>query len=127
MEVNLMGTLFGIQAVAPSMERGGGGSIVNISSVGGIIAVPTAAPYVTSKWAVRGLTKAAAIELAPLGIRVNSVHPGAVDTDMLRSRQGKEQPRCEPACAAAPDCSAIRDGNRHPISAQQRQLVHDRS
>jgi 3alpha(or 20beta)-hydroxysteroid dehydrogenase len=66
------------------MAETGGGSIINISSINGIIPGPGAMSYVASKFAIRGMTKAAALELAPLGIRVNSIHPGAIDTDMAR-------------------------------------------
>jgi 3alpha(or 20beta)-hydroxysteroid dehydrogenase len=64
------------------MLRAGGGSIINISSVGGLTCFPGIIGYVASKWAVRGMTKAAAVELGRRGIRVNSVHPGFVDTAM---------------------------------------------
>ena len=65
------------------MRESGGGSIVNISSVAGLKGVPGVIGYVASKWAIRGMTKAAALELGEYGIRVNSVHPGTVDTDMV--------------------------------------------
>ena len=81
--INQVGVLLGMQAVIPGMTRAGGGSIVNISSVGGLSGVPGMVAYVSSKFAVRGMTKTAALELGSLGIRVNSVHPGAVDTPML--------------------------------------------
>jgi 3alpha(or 20beta)-hydroxysteroid dehydrogenase len=84
LEVNLVGTFLGIKASAPSIERAGGGSIVNISSIGGIMGLPAVSAYVSSKFGVTGLTKSAAIELGPRGIRVNSVHPGSVDTPMIR-------------------------------------------
>ncbi len=82
-DVNLTGTLIGIKVGAASMERAGGGSIINISSNAGIVGLPQAAAYVSSKWAVRGLTKSAAQDLGPLGIRVNSVHPGGIATPMV--------------------------------------------
>src|SRR5207249_4833358 len=81
-DVNQVGVFLGIKAVIPAMRKAGGGSIVNISSIGGIIAFPGIPGYVASKWAVRGMTKAAAQELGPEGIRVNSVHPGFVATEM---------------------------------------------
>lgn len=90
MRVNQLGTFLGMQAVVPALERTGGGSIVNISSSAGLRGVPHAIAYTATKWAVRGMTKAAAIELADRGIRVNSVHPGMVDTDMLRIRPAQE-------------------------------------
>jgi 3alpha(or 20beta)-hydroxysteroid dehydrogenase len=87
LEVNVTGTLLGMQAVTPALRRVGGGAIVNISSIAGLKGSADSAAYVTSKWAVRGLTKAAAIDLAGSGIRVNSVHPGVIRTPMVM-RQG---------------------------------------
>ena len=81
-DVNLLGVIFGTQAAAPVIERSGGGAIVNVSSVDGLIAHNGFAPYVASKWGVRGFTKAAALELSHRGVRVNSVHPGGVFTPM---------------------------------------------
>ena len=87
--VNQVGVFLGMRAAAPAMKSGGrGGSIVNISSIDGIIGMPGVAGYVSSKFAVRGMTKTAALELAPYGIRVNSVHPGYIDTPMLREPMG---------------------------------------
>jgi 3alpha(or 20beta)-hydroxysteroid dehydrogenase len=82
LEVNLVGPLIGMKAVTPSMQRAGGGSIVNISSNAGIVGLPSAGAYVSSKWALRGLSKTAAMDLGPLGIRVNTVHPGGINTPM---------------------------------------------
>ncbi|TCK22060.1 SDR family oxidoreductase [Pseudonocardia endophytica] len=81
--VNVEGTLLGIQAVTPSLVAAGGGSIVTISSVAGLIGIGDHAAYVSSKFAVRGLTKAAALDLGPHGIRVNSVHPGRISTSFI--------------------------------------------
>jgi 3alpha(or 20beta)-hydroxysteroid dehydrogenase len=83
MTVNVTGSYLGMRAVTPSMTKLGVGSIVNISSVGGLTGQKGAIAYVTSKWAVRGMTKAAATELAKYGIRVNSIHPGAIKTRMI--------------------------------------------
>jgi len=83
LEVNLTGTFLGIKTVAPAMQRAGGGSIVNISSTAALTGVPAVGAYAASKWGVRGLTKVAAIELGSDNIRVNSVHPGSVDTPMM--------------------------------------------
>lgn len=80
--INLWGPVAGMQACAPLMGRGGGGSIINISSVAGMTGYD-AAGYAASKWGLRGVTRTAALELAPLGIRVNSVHPGTILTPML--------------------------------------------
>ncbi|WP_413806298.1 SDR family NAD(P)-dependent oxidoreductase [Streptomyces sp. OE57] len=82
--VNLTGQFLGMQACAPLMERTGGGSMVNIGSTAGIMGHPVVA-YSSSKWGVRGVTKAAAIDLAPMGIRVNAMHPGVVETPMMDS------------------------------------------
>ena len=82
-DVNLTGTFLGMRAVAPSMRRAGGGSIVNVSSMGGLVAIHPSFAYTASKWGVRGLTKAAAIELGGDGIRVNSIHPGMIKTAMI--------------------------------------------
>ncbi|HZQ57773.1 MAG TPA: glucose 1-dehydrogenase [Acidimicrobiales bacterium] len=82
--VNQVGVYLGMRAVAPVMQRAGGGSIVNISSIDGIVAMPMVSAYVASKFAVRGMTKVAALELAEHGIRCNSVHPGYIDTELLR-------------------------------------------
>jgi 3alpha(or 20beta)-hydroxysteroid dehydrogenase len=83
-DVNLVGAYTGIHVVAPAIVEAGGGSIVNISSVNGFVGGWGVAGYVSSKFALRGLTRVAAIELARKGVRVNSVHPGPIDTDMLK-------------------------------------------
>ncbi|MGY0497665.1 glucose 1-dehydrogenase [Nocardia sp. FBN12] len=79
-DINLTGTFLGMQAAVPAMKSGG--SIVNISSVEGMRGSPGLHGYTATKFAVRGLTKSAALELAPQGIRVNSVHPGLISTPM---------------------------------------------
>lgn len=81
--VNQLGVFLGTRAAASALRARGGGSIVNISSVDGLIGTPGFTAYVGSKFAVRGMTKVAAIELGRDAIRVNSVHPGGVDTPML--------------------------------------------
>jgi 3alpha(or 20beta)-hydroxysteroid dehydrogenase len=81
-DVNQTGVFLGMRAVIPAMEAAGGGSIVNVSSIDGLIGMDLVFAYVASKFAVRGMTKTAALELAPLGIRVNSLHPGFVHTRM---------------------------------------------
>jgi 3alpha(or 20beta)-hydroxysteroid dehydrogenase len=86
MRVNQLGCFLGMKAVVPAMERSGGGSIVNISSVAGLRGSPGAFAYSATKWALRGMTKAAAADLAIKKIRVNSIHPGPIDTDMLKVR-----------------------------------------
>ncbi|MBN3836723.1 SDR family oxidoreductase [Burkholderia sp. Ac-20344] len=89
-EILQTGVFLGIKAVAASMRRAGGGSIVNISSTAGLVGNPNTFAYVAAKWAVRGMTKAAALDLAPAGIRVNSVHPGNTNTPMIEGKTGKE-------------------------------------
>jgi 3alpha(or 20beta)-hydroxysteroid dehydrogenase len=84
LDVNVVGVFLGMKMAAPVIERSGGGSIVNISSIGGMWGIPFAGAYTASKYAVRGLTKTAALELGAKGIRVNSVHPGGIDTAMTR-------------------------------------------
>ena len=81
--VNQVGTFLGMQAVVAPMRDAAGGSIVNISSIAGLEGVEGVVGYTATKWAVRGMTKTAALELGQYGIRVNSVHPGGVDTPML--------------------------------------------
>jgi 3alpha(or 20beta)-hydroxysteroid dehydrogenase len=81
-DVNLTGHFLGIAAVTESMRRAGGGAIVNTSSMTSEIAVSTLAHYTASKHAIAGLTKAAALELAPFSIRVNSLHPGMIRSAM---------------------------------------------
>jgi 3alpha(or 20beta)-hydroxysteroid dehydrogenase len=83
LDINLVGTLIGIKVATSSMRKAGGGSIINISSNAGIVGLPQASAYVASKWAVRGMSKSAAIDLGKYGIRVNSVHPGGIDTPMV--------------------------------------------
>ena len=82
LEVNLTGSMLGIRALAPLMPRGG--SIVNVSSTVGMTGYYSAA-YSTSTWALRGLTRSAAMELAPAGVRVNCVCPGVVDTELIHT------------------------------------------
>ncbi len=82
-EVNQVGVFLGMKAAIPALAANKGGSIINISSLAGLIGAQGHVAYCASKWAVRGMTKVAALELAPLGIRVNSIHPGLIDTPMF--------------------------------------------
>lgn len=81
--VNLKGPYLGVRAAAPSLKRAGGGAIINIASTSGHVGTPMIAPYVSSKWGVRGLTQTAALELARDGIRVNSISPGVINTPLI--------------------------------------------
>ena len=84
-QVNQVGVFLGMRAVVAAMRQAGRGSIINISSNAGMEGVQGVIGYVASKWAVRGMTKTAALELGADGIRVNSVHPGGVNTPMINS------------------------------------------
>ncbi|WP_460789451.1 SDR family NAD(P)-dependent oxidoreductase [Nocardioides maradonensis] len=86
--VNQLGCFLGMQAVTRTMRKNGGGSIINASSVEGLAGMPSCTAYAATKWAIRGMTKCAAMELGPKGIRVNSVHPGMIDTPMTRVHGG---------------------------------------
>ncbi|MBA4024062.1 MAG: 3-alpha-hydroxysteroid dehydrogenase [Gordonia sp.] len=79
--INVLGSMLGVKTVAPIMKKAGAGVVINISSLDGFRGTNGMSPYVASKWAVRGLTKAQALELGPV-IRVVSVHPGGVNTPM---------------------------------------------
>jgi len=85
MNVNVRGVFLGLKYVLPNMIAQGCGSIINSSSVAGLDASPNISPYIASKHAVVGLTKSAAIESASANVRVNSIHPTAVDSRMMRS------------------------------------------
>ncbi|NYJ01134.1 3alpha(or 20beta)-hydroxysteroid dehydrogenase [Nocardioides thalensis] len=80
LDVNLTGPFLGMRAATDAMIAAGGGSIINTSSIEGLRGTPWAHGYVASKWGLTGLTKSAAMELAPHGIRVNSLHPGRIST-----------------------------------------------
>ena len=86
--VNQTGVFLGMKTAVPALKRAGGGAIVNLSSVEGIGGGQFLTAYTGSKFAVRGMTKAVALELGGDGIRVNSVHPGAINTDMVREAGG---------------------------------------
>ena len=90
LRINQTGVFLGMRTAVPAFERTGSGAIVNMSSTVALRSAPNAIAYTATKWAVRGMTKAAALELAPKNIRVNSVHPGPIDTDMIAIRSREE-------------------------------------
>lgn len=85
LDVNVVGVFLGLKYVIPAMKENGGGSIINTSSIAGLMGSPGVMPYVASKHAVVGITKTAALEVAKDHIRVNSVHPAPIDTRMMES------------------------------------------
>ncbi|WP_409346701.1 glucose 1-dehydrogenase [Paenibacillus sp. MBLB4367] len=93
LDINLTGCVIGMKYVVPEMKKAGGGSIVNISSIAGIVALNYTNGYTASKGALRAISKASAVELAQDRIRVNSVHPGIIVTPMIREamESGAEQ------------------------------------
>jgi len=97
--VNVRGTFLGMRAVAGPMEVAGGGSIINISSVQGLVGLEGTIAYTASKFAVRGMTKVAALELGQHGIRVNSIHPGKID--VVKERDVSKV-ALDPSAAATP-------------------------
>lgn len=90
--VNQVGVYLGMKAILPSMRRAGGGSIINISSVSGLLGKEHTIAYTASKFAVRGMSKVAAVEYGKHNIRVNSIHPGPIDTQMIYGPDGKPRP-----------------------------------
>ena len=91
MDVNTKGVFLGTKCVIPEMRKAGGGSIINISSVSGLVGSTRDNSYAASKGAVRLFTKATAIQYAKEGIRANSVHPGAIDTPLVQYRLGNPE------------------------------------
>jgi 3alpha(or 20beta)-hydroxysteroid dehydrogenase len=121
LEVNVVGTWWGIRKVAIPMRDCGGGSIINLSSIAGTRGIPGHGSYGASKWAVRGLSKVAASELGAFNIRVNSVHPGAVEgTGMFLV----EEPEYEQLFKNQP---LARPGSREEISGLVIFLLSDSS
>ena len=100
-DVNQIGVFLGMREVVEPMKKAGGGSIVNIASIDGLIGMYGAVAYCASKFAVRGMTKVAAIELGKYGIRVNSLHPGGVKTKILDDT-GMTEAQAEEAFKAIP-------------------------
>ncbi|MFF3567604.1 SDR family NAD(P)-dependent oxidoreductase [Nocardia jiangxiensis] len=84
-DVNVHGAFYGIRAMLPLLELGHGASVINVSSIDGLAGVGSMASYVASKHALTGLTRSIAIDLGPLGIRVNSIHPGIISTPLVQT------------------------------------------
>lgn len=110
MNINVRGVFLGLKHVFPVMEKQESGSIINTSSVAGYIGSPGVAPYVTSKHAVIGLTKTAALEFAPHNVRVNSIHPSPVNTRMMRSLESGFNPE---------DAQSVREAQERSIPLQR--------
>ncbi|MGW7689089.1 SDR family oxidoreductase [Streptomyces asiaticus] len=85
LDVNLVGAFLGMHTVLPGMRERGHGAVVNVSSAAGMTGFAGGIGYVASKWGVRGMTKAAALDMAGSGVRINSVHPGVIRTPMGES------------------------------------------
>jgi 3alpha(or 20beta)-hydroxysteroid dehydrogenase len=122
--VNQVGTFLGMKTVAKTMIAAGTGSIVNISSVEGLAGMPYLAAYTATKFAIRGMTKVAALELGPMGIRVNSVHPGMIVTDMVKDAAGGADVDLSPVAKRIP---LRRMGESEDIAEVVVWLASDRS
>ncbi|SCB52693.1 3alpha(or 20beta)-hydroxysteroid dehydrogenase [Bradyrhizobium yuanmingense] len=105
--VNLTGVFLGMQTALPAMRRAGGGSIVNISSVEGLRGSAGLHAYVASKFGVRGITKSAALEAAASGVRINSVHPGLINTWMTKDFDSSSFPIPLGRAAEPPEVSQV--------------------
>jgi 3alpha(or 20beta)-hydroxysteroid dehydrogenase len=122
-DINQVSVFLGMKSVLPSMKRAGGGSIINISSVAGLLGIPNALGYTASKFAVRGMTKSAAIEFAPHNIRVNSIHPGIIRTPMTMPTAETEA-QFAALAAATP---AARAGEPNEVANVMLMLASDES
>ncbi|MFZ4719836.1 MAG: SDR family oxidoreductase [Ilumatobacteraceae bacterium] len=118
LDVNLIGPFLGMKVVGGAMAAAGRGSIVNVSSTGGMVGMSVISAYVASKWALRGMSKSAAIELGPKGVRVNTLHPGGVATAMAG---GADSVLTDPPAPGAVDPDPtlaaldVRSGGSQPI------------
>jgi 3alpha(or 20beta)-hydroxysteroid dehydrogenase len=136
-EVNQIGTFLGMKAVIGSLRRAGGGSIVNISSTAGFAPMEGLCAYAASKFAIRGMTKVAALEFGRDGVRVNSVHPGGIDTPMNDGlpemiklpipRRGKPEEVSDLVVFLAGDASAYCTGSEFIIDGGMLNIVGEHS
>lgn len=107
LDINLIGPILGMKTIGAAMADAGHGSIINVSSTGGMVGMSMIPAYVASKWGLRGVSKSAAIELGPRGVRVNSLHPGGVATPMVGvSRTTMDDPPAPGVIADDPDLAA---------------------
>jgi NAD(P)-dependent dehydrogenase (short-subunit alcohol dehydrogenase family) len=120
-DTNYLGTLTMIRSFAPVMERNGGGSIVNVLTLIALASMPGFGGYSASKAAAYSMTQAVRAELAPKGIRVHAVFPGAVDTDMIRS---VEMPKTSPQDVARAVLTAVEAGDEDIFPDPMSQNAH---
>ena len=122
-DVNQISVFLGMKSIIPSMKKAGTGSIINISSTAGLAGAAHALAYTASKFAVRGMTKTGAIELAQYNIRVNSVHPGMIETPMTKPTP-ESQAAIDLMIAATP---ALRMGKPDEVASIVLLLASDES
>jgi 3alpha(or 20beta)-hydroxysteroid dehydrogenase len=125
--INQIGPFLGMKTAIPALRRNGGGSIVNISSLAGMHGIAGLVSYASSKYAVRGMTKVAALELGQAGIRVNSVHPGGIETPMTRPFESESQSGGASEPAAAYPTPIPRIGRPEEVAQMVLWLASDKS
>jgi 3alpha(or 20beta)-hydroxysteroid dehydrogenase len=121
-DINLNGVYHGMRAVVEPMAAGGGGAIVNISSIDGLVGVLGMTSYSASKFAVTGMTRSAAIELGPRGIRVNSIHPGVINSPMVQEASPEIRAKLDRLMAMQP---IARMGEPHEVASLALFLASD--
>ncbi len=121
-DINLNGVYHGMRAVVGAMAAEGGGAIVNISSIDGLVGVLGMTSYSASKFAVTGMTRSAAIELGPRGIRVNSIHPGVINSPMVQEASPAIRAKLDRLMAMQP---IARMGEPHEVASLALFLASD--
>jgi 3alpha(or 20beta)-hydroxysteroid dehydrogenase len=121
-DINLNGVYHGMRAVKRPMTDAGGGAIVNISSIDGLVGVAGMTSYSASKFAVTGMTRSAALELGPLGIRVNSIHPGVINSPMVQQAPPETRAKLDRLMAMQP---IARMGEPHEVASLALFLASD--